>query len=330
MKIAFVGGFGHHYLRGALKDPSLNIQRPVAYVPTAPEDRDPAERLAEPAGELQVYANLEAVFEQYKPDVVNVGAIYSKNSDYIEAAIAHGIPVISDKPIATTWEKLKRLRRLCEEKSGIVLTEFDFRSRREFRAARNAVKQGLIGDPVLVTGQKSYRFGTRPKWYADRETYGGTIPWVASHAIDAVRFVTGKEIAAVTGRQGNLSRPDFGTMEDHTTTLMELDNGGSAIVHADFLRPAAALTHGDDRIRVAGTKGVLEVRAGRCVLITETRPDEDITESVEVKPIAIELLEAIQGRHPDLYSTAESFKSAELLLHARDSADQQKWIAVSS
>jgi hypothetical protein len=37
-----------------------------------------------------------------------------------------------------------------------------------------------------------------------------------------------------------------------------LDNGGTAALHMDYCRPATAPTHGDDRLRLAGTMGVAE------------------------------------------------------------------------
>ena len=141
-----------------------------------------------------------------------------------------------------------------------MLTEFDFRCRKEFRAAREIVRSGQIGEPVLITAQKSYRFGKRPVWYSDRTQYGGLMLWVASHAIDAIRFTTELRFRRVIGRSGNLSQPAFGSMEDHCTATFEMENGATGIVHADFLRPATAPTHGDDRLRIAGSKGVVEVR----------------------------------------------------------------------
>jgi hypothetical protein len=40
--------------------------------------------------------------------------------------------------------------------------------------------------------------------------------------------------------------------------LFRLANGGTATCHLDFLRPESAHTHGDDRLRIAGSEGVLE------------------------------------------------------------------------
>ena len=38
-----------------------------------------------------------------------------------------------------------------------------------------------------------------------------------------------------------------------------MDNGGSATMHLDYLRPLTASGHGDDRLRVSGTRGIVDI-----------------------------------------------------------------------
>jgi predicted dehydrogenase len=329
MRIAFIGGFGHHYLRGALTDAAFAFDRPIAFAPSDPLD-DRAAIVAKSLGDVRFYDDAATMLKEYKPEIVSVGGIYARNGDMIALALEHDAAVVSDKPIAATRKQLDRIRDLTSrDKARAVLTEFDFRSRPTFRAAQQAVRDGKIGEPVLATGQKSYRFGQRPAWYKDRDLYAGTMLWVASHAIDAIRFVTGKKIVSVVGRQGNVSRPELGAMEEYVAAMMELEGGGTGLVHADYYRPENAPTHGDDRLRVAGTKGVVEVRAGRCLLIGADAGEQDITEQVQTRPMHTELIAAVRGNTCDLFSTAASIEIAEVLLAARDAADAQKWVKVS-
>ena len=327
MKIGFVGGFGHHYLKGALADPSCTIDRPIAVAPSDPVLNDLPQSALQAVGrdDVQHFADVAALIDQYRPDVLSVGAVYGLNGDVIAAAMERSVPVVSDKPIATTRQQLDRLRKLSQGRI-VLLTEFDFRARATFRAARQAIRDGRIGESVLATAQKSYRFATRPDWYKDRERYGGTMLWVASHGIDAIRFVTDRKILAAVGRGGNLSRPQFGSMEEYVTAIFELEGGGTGIVHADYFRPEKTPTHGDDRLRVAGTRGIVEVRAGRCMLLGEDGVEVDITDSVPERKMHRELLTAIRGETTDLFNTAASLEMAEVLLCARKAADTQSWV----
>jgi predicted dehydrogenase len=327
MKLGFIGGWGHHYVRQLLKPDQSPIPIQAAVCGDG-YDTQAAERLFGTLSSAVWFDDPIRMFNEFQPNAVSIGSIYGHNGDLIAQALRRKIPTVSDKPIAASWEQLGILRDLCRDPNQIVLTEFDFRCRPEFRAAWAAITEGLIGDVVLVTAQKSYRFGTRPPWYAERAKYGGTLLWIASHGIDAVQWVTGRRITQVIGRQGNVSKPDFGSMEDHLAVLMALDNGGSAVCHADYLRPAASETHGDDRLRIAGSEGVIEVRDSRCKWMSRRQRELDITDRGDVRPIHLELLAALRGEESPWFSTSASLSTAQVLLHARDAADERRWIDV--
>ena len=301
--------------------PAPIVERPVSVAGDSVDD-ERARAFAASLGEVRWFDDARDMLDTARPDVVSIGAVYARNSEWSAAALERDIPVVSDKPVAASWEALHRLRALTAGTQRILLTEFPFRALPEFRAARAAVADGLIGDVVLATAQKSYKFGTRPSWYDDRALYGGTLIWIASHGIDVLRFTTGQPMRPLFGRQGNLSQSDYPTFEDHVLCAFGLEGGGSGLVHADFLRPAGAETHGDDRLRLAGSRGLVEVRAGRCLLTTEDRPERDITESVPATPVYQALLAALAAGGTDAYSTAASLEMAELLLQSRDVADR--------
>ncbi len=320
MRLAFIGGHGHHYLRGALDYPGAAVERPV---PVAGDgvDNEKARAFGASLGAIRWFDDARDMLDTAQPDVVSIGAVYARNGEWAAAALERDIAVVSDKPVASSWEALIRLKTLTEGTQRLLLTEFPFRAQPEFRAARAAVAGGLIGEVVLATAQKSYRFGTRPPWYDDRALYGGTLLWIASHGIDLLRFTTGQRLLPLSGRQGNLSQPEYSTMEDHVLCAFALEGGGSGLVHADFLRPSSAKTHGDDRLRLAGSRGIVEVRDGRCLLTTHSQPETDITDTVPTVPVYQALLAALACGGDEYYSTAASLEMAELLLQARDVAD---------
>jgi predicted dehydrogenase len=323
MKLALIGATGHFALTHARKDPSSGIEPTIA---VASDGHNPqgCQQMAQRLGNARYYDDYRVMLDEFRPDIVNIGAIYGHNGEVAADVIGRDIPVVCEKPLAATWEQFHRIIELSRWHASPIITELTMRSQRDIRAARQAVRQGRIGKVVLATGQKSYRFGQRPAWYARREDFAGLMMWVASHAIDCIRFCTGDPIRRVIGVQGNLSKPDFGQMEDHCVALLELAGGASAIAHADFLRPESAPTHGDDRLRIAGSQGVVEVMGGRCALIDASGP-RDITEDVQVQPPWRELLNAALRGDESLYGTKHSLEMAAVLLHARDAADAREW-----
>lgn len=322
MRIAFVGGVGHHYLRRLLPGGGHTVA-----VVDDPHDADAVKRFTtDLPGPKHAFGDVATMLGAFRPDVVSVGVVYARAAHVIVKCLNAGVAVVSDKPVATTWDELGAVERATGAPgAGMLLTEFDFRARPEFRAARRAVRDGKVGTVALVTAQKSYRWGaSRPAWYGRREDYGSTLLWIASHSIDALRFVTGLPPECRFARQANVTRgPAYGTAEDAAVAAYALPGGASAVVHADFLRPATAPTHGDDRLRVAGDRGVLEIRDGRCWLTTTDAPPTDITDTETTRGIELELLDAILHRGNEYFSTAESLRSAELLLRTLEKADEE-------
>jgi predicted dehydrogenase len=179
---------------------------------------------------------------------------------------------------------------------------------------------------VAIQAQKSYKFGNaRPDFYKKRETYSGSVLWVTSHAFDFVAWTTGLDYRSVTGLGGNLAKPDYGEMEDHVALLCEMSNGASCVIHGDYLRPAQAPTHGDDRLRVVGSDGVLEVRDGLCIAITNEEELRILEMSApKATDTARGLLAAVRGEADARITTGECLRIAEVLLRAREATDEKK------
>ena len=317
-RLLFVGGSGHHYLRNLLEVGAEGMML------VDPADAAGSQAFAQRHRiEIQT-GTLAEVASEFAPDVVSVGAIYAYNVAYVTDALRLGLPVVSDKPIATTRQQLAEIEAIVAQPGAPALvTEFDWRSRPSLRAARAAVAEGRIGPVVLAVGQKSYRFGTRPAWYADASMYCGTMLWIASHALDAIAFTLGADgepPRVVFARGGNVSREAYGSMEDHVTATLALPRGGTGIVHADLLNPAASPTHGKDRLRLVGGQGEVLVEEGRCILTTDDQPPTDITsEGEQGASLAGRLLAAALGTGDDGdYGTQASLLSARLMLSAQE------------
>ena len=317
-RVLFVGGSGHHYLQ------SLVPSKLEGACLIDPRDPAASAEWAQRRGVPLLEVAFEQAVEQYRPEVVSVGAVYAHNHRYVAAALRLGLPVVSDKPIAVTRSQLMEIEgRALAEGAPPLVTEFDWRNRASLRAARDAVSRGLIGNVVMAIAQKSYRFGQRPSWYSSRDDYGGTMLWVASHGLDAIAFVTGELPAVAWAGGGNVSRLAFSPgMEDHVVATLTLPSGGTAIVHADLLNPAAAPTHGKDRLRVVGGAGELLVEEDRCYLTTDDEPPREITTDAAESDLAARLLDALRGESTDPdYGTEPSLTTARLMVAAAEALD---------
>ena len=275
--------------------------------------------------QTQVYDHFEDMFEKEELDLVSICRPYSLNAEAAIAAAQKGIDIVSEKPVATTIEDLDTLEQAVLNHQVRLTAMFGMRLSPAFRAAHKAVSEGLIGQPILATGQKSYKFGTRPDFFKKRETYGGTIPWVAIHAIDYTRWVAGLEYTQVAALHGNLNHPTYPGCEDQGGVLFRFENGGTAMINLDYLRPSTAPTHGDDRLRIAGTEGIIEVTdcGTRTHLIREGEAPRDLPLLAE-EDFLVNLYQERIGKAQHIVGPDEAIKVTRICLLARQAADTQQ------
>ena len=208
--------------------------------------------------ETQTFSDPAELFDSVEMDIVGVCGTDSERAPMILEAAKRGIHVIAEKPLAMDLDELAQVREAVAS-SGIHLSMLlTMRFDAPYITMRRMIAEGAIGEVCIATMQKSYRLGTRPDWQCSRETFSGIIPFIGIHALDLIRWVTGREFTQGAAWCANVGHPAVRELEDNCSVALQLDNGASASARMDYCRPAAAPTHGDDRLRVAGSDGVIE------------------------------------------------------------------------
>ena len=325
MKLALIGSYGHvnMVLDSITSRPDVELVAASRWGPGDPLPYVGAHGSA--SDSMHVYGDYRKMLaEEEELDIVGVFMPLYRNAEASLAAVSRGCHVISEKPLATNMGDLTALRDAIKQAGVHVAGLFSARGEGPFIAVRNAVLSGRIGTPVLVSAQKSYPFSRRDDFYKQRETYGGSIPWQAIHAIDFIRYTTGKDYARITAMQSNAAHPAYPGMEDNGAVLAELVGGGHATITFDYLRPwrgDSTRNWGDDRLRIAGTEGIVEVtdEGKSAVLLTASA-----REQLPIPPnrdLFCEFVDMVNGAGEGLVSTEESLRATEVALKARDAAD---------
>lgn len=332
MKVVQIGAAGHYaYALATMKKYGMDFSA-VCY-PDPEDGKARAERNFERFGfSPRVYENAEEMLAKEKPDIAIINTVMYENGRYAERALSMGISVFCEKPVATTEEQLVRLteayRKAKREKENICFCGmFGIDYLPHFETAYRFVKAGGIGEVMLANGQKSYRMGNREKFYSDREKYGGTIPWVAIHAIEWITRIGGLVPTQATACGNTACNAGNGTMEASTLSLFACEKGKMASVSADVMRPAKAPTHDDDRLRLVGSKGVLEVRFGKVFVIDEMGERELALVETETELFEEFILE-IEGKGSCRVSAEDAFFATRVALAARESQDTGKTVEI--
>jgi predicted dehydrogenase len=327
VKAAIIGTSGHIDLALEVRDrlPQLS------FVGIAPGSADEDARefyvdQLEPSL-IPFYEDYHRMLDREKPEVVVVAPFFFLQSRIACECLERGMHVFVEKPMAVSLDQLQRLRRAHALGKADLCPMLFYRYHPAFHAAWRALKEGLIGEPVLITAQKSYQLGTRHAMYTHRATYGGTIPWVAVHGIDWIHWFAGGGITQVAASHTPAGNRGHGEMESSGACLFRLANSGCATLSFDYFRPGSAQTHGDDRVRIAGEKGVLEVAGGEATLFTHDAPPQKLEREDQLS-LFQEFIRHIQEGSGMRITAEDAFIVSELALRSREAADTGAAIAV--
>ncbi len=277
----------------------------------------------------RAYSDWRELLEREKLDMVGVCGTNGERAEILMACAQRKLHIVAEKPLAITVADLERVKRAVAE-SGVRLTMLiEMRFESQYRALKQIVDSGTIGEVAQMAAQKSYKLGERPEWMLHRSTFGGTIPYIAIHMVDLMRWTSGRELVETVSVEGRVGFPQLGEMENTTATIFRLDNGGTDALHMDYLRPETAPTWGDDRLRLAGTRGVVEYQAATGVtLLTHKHPPRTITELPPNGSLFLDFLNSVYNGSPLVLELKDIYRVNEIVLAARDAGDRRQMTRV--
>jgi predicted dehydrogenase len=275
----------------------------------------------------RAYSDWRDLLDHEKLDMVGVCGTNGERAEIVIACARRKLHIVAEKPLAITTSDLEEIKRTVAE-AGIRLTMLiSMRFEAQYRALKQIVDSGEIGEVAQIAAQKSYKLGERPEWMRHRSSFGGTIPYIAVHMVDLIRWASGRELVETISVQGRVGFPSLLEMENTTATIFRLDNGGSAALHMDYLRPDTATAWGDDRLRLAGTRGVAEYQAATGVtLMTDKRPPRQISELPPNGSLFLDFLNSVYNGKPAVLELRDIYRVNEIVLAARDAGDQRHMI----
>ncbi|ARU65602.1 inositol 2-dehydrogenase [Histophilus somni] len=200
-----------------------------------------------------VYEDYKLILQDAEIDAVLVCSSTNTHAPIsIEAARA-GKHIFCEKPIDADVDRIQQV--LAEvEKAGVKFqVGFNRRFDHNFKAIKNAVVNGDIGEPhvIRVTSRDP---DAPPIEYV--KVSGGMLFDMTIHDFDMVRYLSGSEVTEVYAAGGVLVDPKIGEAGDIDTAVITLKLANGAIAVIDNSRKAV---YGyDQRAEVFGSKGAIQ------------------------------------------------------------------------
>ena len=209
---------------------------------------------AKELGIAECYEDYKKILSDPEIGAVLICSSTDTHSPISLEAIAAGKHVFCEKPIDHDVEKIKAVVEALKRSKLKYQVGFNRRFDHNFRAAREAVKAGKIGDlnTLSITSRDP---AAPPVDYI--KVSGGIFLDMTIHDFDMVRFISGDEVEEVYASGAVLVDPAIAKAGDIDTAIVNLKLSGGAIAVINNCRRAA---YGyDQRLEAFGALGQVEV-----------------------------------------------------------------------
>jgi predicted dehydrogenase len=276
------------------------------------------------------YDDARKMLDTERLDLVQVSCRNDRIPIWARVCLERGLPVMAEKPLAMDQPSLERLFHAARKTRAALVPMHTMRQVAELAAVQQVVRAGAIGTPLLSFSQKTYKWGkTRPDFYKSRDTFPGLAPWVGIHAFDWLHWILGDVFTEVQGREAATAYPEYPACASQAAFVLTMQNGGVAALTCDYLRPETAPTHGDERLRIAGTQGVIETAlVERKVTLITSEKAPSILPLVPQPDIFTQFARSLRGQAPPPLTLADACRITEIAIKAQEAADTGKTVSL--
>lgn len=304
---------------------------------------------AEAAG-VPLYHTIAQMLEKERVDGIIISSPSNFHVEQALTCVDAGIPVLLEKPIATSYQDGLRLLQRVEEKKAKLIVGHHRVHNAIMKTAAQIIRSGQLGELVTVTGAallcKPADYFEKGPWR--KELGGGPILINLIHDIGNYRMLCG-EIASVQAIASN-KRRGF-PVEDTVVINFEFVNGAlGTFVLSDTAASCASWEHAsgenpdfpyypnEDCYTVSGTRGSLSIPSMRIHKFAEgTEPSwlrrmEEQTVTFEKKdPLATQLehfVNVIRGTEAPIVTAYEGLQNVKVIEAIRQSISNHAVVKV--
>ena len=217
-------------------------------------DNEPARR-QEAESTLASYANYDEMLDRASLQAVVIATPSHLHKDMALAAFSHGLHVLLEKPMATSYRDAQTIARAAKRASRVLTVYQPHRLAAYFQHLRDIIDSGKIG-PVYWMRRGMFGYARRNDWQSLRKFGGGMLNNYGAHALDQVLNLVGYDVKRVFGDLQLAA--SMGDADDVVKVVVETKQGN--IGEADINQASVISPY---ELLVWGTCGGIIYRGGQ-------------------------------------------------------------------
>jgi myo-inositol 2-dehydrogenase/D-chiro-inositol 1-dehydrogenase len=225
---------------------------PVDLLVVADVSKEAARECAEHYGIPAYSGDYRTVLERPDVQVVVICSSTDTHAQIIEEAARCGKHIFCEKPIALDLPSIDEALRAVRDARVKLQVGFNRRFDENYRRVRKAVKEGEIGQPLVI---HIISRDPAPPSLEYLRVSGGLFLDMTIHDFDMARYLIGSEIVEVSAIANVLGQPDIASVGDVANAVVMLRYANGVI--GTISNSRTAVYGYDQRVEVLGSAGAI-------------------------------------------------------------------------
>lgn len=285
------------------------------------------------------FMDSQSAFDAVEADFCTIVTPPDVHKEAVMLAVDRGMDILSEKPIADTWEACVDIYRAVMGAGVKMQVVQNYRYESRILTLKKALDEGRVGRPNYIMGRFAADYRKRGAWGAFRhEIPHALLVEGAVHHFDQLRNLSGADCHLITGWEWNPDHPSFDG-ECCALFSMRMANDVKAVYEGSCLAAGWQNNWHREYYRVECENGVLTVdkddivrvlehTGGGAVKMEELQPVEP--EWAGHNQIIKDFLDWLDGGPEPATALSDNIKSAAMLFGAVDASETGRCVDVAA
>ncbi len=158
------------------------------------------------ATKVTFYEKGEEMLDKEELDGVFVGTRCNLHKQYAMEVLQRKIPLFLEKPVVITLEDYEELKKAVDASDGVGMTSFPLRLTDILQKVKEIYDSGALGTLSQVQAYNNVNYGRvyYKYWYRDETFTGGLFLQKATHDLDYINYVLGKQPVEICAMESKM------------------------------------------------------------------------------------------------------------------------------